>query len=600
MPLSRLVNRFVDAVVAFLDSPEQALLEVQVAQELEVQAAKLVDGTVIRCDSLVVPVAAEWSGVEDLCAAIAAEVEIAIAGATKELAEADEAQRFAWPVLGTSSRIPCEARLVEYLESFARAASTHINRIVVALAVTSTADDRPQVAAALASLVMSTGTRSLKWMSFCREPLLQRRSFVHRRRRACPPRHDDAVLALSDFCRDPTSRVMTLRGDERSLASLRQALPSLRQGRSTFPVAVENLSFVDERIYYTEASRSLTRQCLDLERRTSGGSHCQPLYDEAHMLVVRSDAEIYFTERCERLASAMLRDDGSLLVLLAPNRATPAHGLDASITALSEAAVSTRVRYIVADPRIAASYDEPPVWTTGVAQYAIAVDEIEAGMTDRLAAPDITKIEKLRYMTALSGMALAREDPQKAQDLSLDVLRLAQETDDPAEVTMAWYSLGNTLYQSAVFVGAEQAYSECVDRALDEKNDAMVAQAMAGLGHTYYMRKQFEAAIDCYETSAKLFGKLGVVHAEVYALTWVGEANGQLRRHAPAAAAFERALQALDRVDPALAREYSGQRAEVLMREANLFGKAGLTQQQRECATEARRLGAIDHIADHP
>jgi tetratricopeptide (TPR) repeat protein len=258
------------------------------------------------------------------------------------------------------------------------------------------------------------------------------------------------------------------------------------------------------------------------------------------------------------------------------------------------------VRYVVADPRIAASYDEPPVWTTGVVEYAIAVDEVEAGMKDRLAAPDTPAVEKLRYMTALSGMALAREDPQTAQDLSLGALQLAQKTGDPAEVTMAWYSLGNTLYQSAVFVGAEQAYTECVDRALDEKNDPMVAQAMAGLGHSFYMREQFEAAIDCYETSAKLFEKLAVPHGQAYAMTWAGEANAHMRRHALAAEAFDRALGALDRVDPALAREYSGQRAEVLMRKANLFGKAGLTQQQRECAAQARRLGAIDHLADHP
>lgn len=363
---------------------------------------------------------------------------------------------------------------------------------------------------------------------------------------------------------------------------------------------IEGITYLDPRFYFTEASRSLTRQCHELEARTTGGAHVRPLYDEVHALVLHNHAELHFAELCERVAASMLADDCSLLVVLAPDRSQPVVGLDESVLTLARSATSTRVRYIIDDPRLSPSFGRSQAWQTRAATYAISVDAIEQGMRERLEAPDCSLVEKLRYLTALAGAALTRDDPETAQALSLHALELSSQADDPREVTVAWYALGNTLYQSGAFVDAEQAYAECVDRALDEGNDGMTAQGMTGLANTFFMRQGWTQAIDCYETAAKLFDKLGQVHGHAHALTWSAEANVRLGNYQAAVQHFDRALAIIDGVNPALVREYSGHKAELLMRKSRLYANAGMRLEQAQLEAEARRLGAIEHLADHP
>ncbi|MFO7564982.1 MAG: hypothetical protein R6X02_20220 [Enhygromyxa sp.] len=586
---------------SFLTSEDEALLEVLVSEELEPQAARLVDGVANERGDLVIPVMVEWTSAEALSQAIIVEVQGAIEAAAAALAKVQEVPRFSWPTLSASPRVPIHVKAVELAESLARASSNHIDRVVVAMAISGPESKRPEIAAAVWALVQSTGTPDLKWMLFGRAALLGEREVPHRRHQPCPTEPSAASRAFADFCQDPSARVLSVGGPASSGGWLRHLTAPDRLGTSRMlAVHIEGITYLEHRFYFTEVSRSLTHQCRELEATTTGGNHVGPLYDEVHALTLHNNAELHFAELCERLAASMLVDDCGLLVVLAPDRTQPILGLEESVLTLARSATSSRVRYVIDDPRLSPSFGRSQAWGIRTAEYAISVQEIEQGMRERLEARDCSVVEKLRYLTALAGAALARDDPETAQALSLEALELSKQADDPREVTVAWYGLGNTLHQSGTFAAAEQAYAECVDRALDEGDDNMTAQGMLGLANTFFMRQGWAQAIDCYETAAKLLDKLGQVHGHAYALMWSAEAHVLLGRYQEALQRFDRALAAIDGVNPALAREYSGQRAELLMRKAKLYARAGMTVEQSQLEIEARRLGASEHLIDHP
>lgn len=597
MPLSRPVQRFTDAVSSFLVSEDAALLEVLVSDELEPQAARLADSVAVERGDLIVSVMVEWTSADALYQAIIGELQQAIEAAAGALAAVDELPRFPWPEPSTSPRVPLGIHTVELAESFARASSNHVGRVVVAMAISGPESVRPQIAVAMHALVQSTGTPNLKWMLFGRTALLGERSVVCRRRLTGATERVAGRNVLTEFCQDAAARVLTLGSTSGWLREL--TLPRRIGSSQLLAVRIEGIAYLDSRFYFTEAGRSLTQQCRELEAKTTGADHACPLYDEAHAPVLHDDAETHFAELCERIAVAMLADEASLLVVLAPDHSRAAPGLEQSALALGRAATSTRVRYVIEDPRLH-SFTGSPAWRTQVAEYAIAIDEVEQGMRDRLEAPDCPVVEKLRYLTALASAALARDDPEAAQALSLQALELSSQANDRREITVAWYGLGNTLYQSGTFAHAEQAYAECVDRAVDERNDGMTAQGMTGLANTFFTRKDWSKAIHCYEISAKLFAKLGQAHGYAYALAWSAEAHMHMGGYQAALERFDRALAALDGVNPALAPEYSGQKAELLLRKSRLFGAAGMKADQAKLVSEAQLHGAIEHLADHP
>jgi tetratricopeptide (TPR) repeat protein len=232
--------------------------------------------------------------------------------------------------------------------------------------------------------------------------------------------------------------------------------------------------------------------------------------------------------------------------------------------------------------------------------YVVGPEQIEQGLRARLEAPDCSLTERLRYTSALASMALAKDDPETALQHAVATLDLAGQADAPQETTSAWYGLGNTLYQCGAFQPAEQAYAECVDRALDEGSVALAAQGMAGLGHTHFMRRQSDRAIDAYTTAGALWNKLGLTHGEVYALTWHAEARAQKGELPQALAQLERAQALCAAVHPSQADAYQGMKAELLQRKAAIHGQAKQRQQEKECRAEAEKLGASAPASDHP
>jgi tetratricopeptide (TPR) repeat protein len=332
----------------------------------------------------------------------------------------------------------------------------------------------------------------------------------------------------------------------------------------------------------------------------TGGKHVVPLDEEAHELVGHVEAEVHFAEFCERLTKAMMKGRGGLLIILVPSEATPVEGLAESVEVLARSAASTRVRYLIVDSRLPVTFDQSDAWRVTRLAFVMGPEDIEQGVRERLAAPDCSTVERLRYTSALAAIAMAKDDPEAAVQHSVAALELARLESSPKETTNALYGLGNTLYQCAAFEDAEPVYAECVDRALDEGSDALAAQGMAGLGHTYFMRQNSALAIDAYTTARALWRKLGLRHGEAYALTWLAEARAQAGDHPTAIAELDEALALCRAADPSQADAYRGTTVELLQRKAAIHAKANQADQERQCRAEAEKLDAIAPVSDHP
>lgn len=160
------------------------------------------------------PVMIEWTDAEALHRAIITELQTAIQAAAAALAELEELPRFSWPRPSTALHVPMVVRVVELAESFARASSNHVNRVVVALAISGPESARPHMAQAVYTMVQSTGTPDLKWMLFGRVAALGERIVRHRRQQPCPTDRVAASETFAEFCQDASARVLTVKGTQ--------------------------------------------------------------------------------------------------------------------------------------------------------------------------------------------------------------------------------------------------------------------------------------------------------------------------------------------------------------------------------------------------
>lgn len=601
MPLSKVVNEFMQAVRTFLADERSALLELDVHAEHERHAARLLDAVAAEQDDLIIPLEHTWTGPAELCAALVAELSDAAERAREAFGE-DEQPRFAFPTRPAASgpALP-EVELIELADSLHRSLSNHVRCMVFVLALRFDPSQAEECAEVVRQLIELTGTPDIKWVLFASGGLVAEQT-LRRQRRAPHPFDESAPGAgLVALVRASAERVHTLRRERAALRLIeRESERHVIAGTSFIAVVVSDISYGNRMFFWTEAARALSRQCAEIERSSSGGKHVAPLCEEARQLVGHEQAEAHFAEFCERLTKAMVRARGGLLVILAPSEETPVAGLAESIEILARSAASLRVRYLIIDERLPAHVDEPQVWRVSRCAFALGPEHIEEGVRERLAAPDCSPVERLRYTSALAAIAMAKDEPEAAVQHATNALELAALTGSAQETTSALYGMGNTLYQCAAFDQAASAYAECVDRALDEGNPALAAHGMAGLGHTYFMREQRQPALEAYTTARFLWRKLGLRHGEAYALTWLGEAHGRAGDHSKAIEHLDEALALCRGVEPSQAEAYQGTVVELLQRKAAVHAKANQADLERECRTEAERLGASAPVSEHP
>ncbi|MCH9688464.1 MAG: hypothetical protein K0V04_43945, partial [Deltaproteobacteria bacterium] len=445
MPLTRFMHDKLARLRALLADPEVLAIELHTRPEVKVMATKLLvaaseDGDEI---DLVLGVTATFDDAHGLCAAIAS----AAAEEVEEAQEAlqDEQTAFVLPYgVSDDEGTGIEVRLVEYLEAIARAYGNHVRQWVVALDVAAPADLEPAWRACLGRLLAATSHGRLTWVTF--EP-----DQTHEGTRPLAPQRWHAMsrptgssldAAVDRLLTDPRRRMLTVSGCGTTAPAVGQRIRRLPcpAVRTTVTIVVPPLPFLSPLYHWVEARRHVARQCHALEQRTTGGRHTGPLLEEAEAFSAYRDAEAGFAELCARLAVAMLRDRGRLVIVIdAPTEGRPGD-IEASWRRLASAAVSTRVKFVVLGTSSMAPVEPAPARIEPFV-FDLGAEQIEKGLTERLAEPDLPPLERLRYTSAAAGWALAKGDPEIAVARSVDALQQSRAMDDPREEVVAQYGL---------------------------------------------------------------------------------------------------------------------------------------------------------------
>ncbi len=604
MPLTRFINGKLDRLRELLADPQVVAIDLGARPEVKVMATKLLVAAADGDDDvdLLVGVTATFQDADTLCAEIAHT-------AAEEVGHAQEAldgeqTAFVVPRAVNEDRgVGIEVRLVEYLEGISRAYANHTRQWVVALDVTVPAEHEAAWAHCLTQLLTSTGPGRIKWVIFNDEtPALGAQVLPRWRWQALPrPSGGQLDAALRELVTDPRRRLLTVDGRRMAATSVAERLrrQPCASVRTAVAVVVPPLPFVSPLYHWVEAGRAVARRCHALEQQATGGPHTRPLLDEAEELAAYHDAETAFVDLCARLAAAMLRERGQLVVIIsAPTDGDPQQ-LQASLARLAAATICTRVEMVVLLPDALPAVEPAP---PRVEPFVFDLDaqQIEKGLAQRLEADDLSDLERLRYTSAAAGWALAKGEPDQAMLRSLDALEQSRRMDDPREQVVAWYGLGNTLYQCMTYADAADAYTTCVEQALDVGHSLMAAQGLMGLGNTWLMRDDPSQAAECYDSAQALFAKLGLPHFEAHALTWRAEATLQLGERGPAREYFDRAIAACDGMDPMYASTTASTKADVLQRMARMYRDAGLHAQAQDHQREADALGATAAPCHHP
>jgi tetratricopeptide (TPR) repeat protein len=351
--------------------------------------------------------------------------------------------------------------------------------------------------------------------------------------------------------------------------------------------------------YYGRALRQVVHSCQQLAaRRGLPADRFAPFVADVEFPHVQPAAEAFFVARLERLVEDCFPNETLLVVLLTPEVGDGAHELEAlneSIVRLSRAAVTPRVKFVVA----AHPLDVPaPREELCVATSDVRVDAsvIEHGIRERLRMPEVPLIERLRLTMALSSFTLARDEPEVALPLGLEAFQLAQETGSAEEVLLTRYALAGHLYRCGALDQASEAYADVLASAIDRDNRVLAAQALVGLGHCQFMLRQYDRAIHSYGVARTYFAKLGQHVSEAYAITWRAESLAHMNDLTQAEHDFHEALLACGRAGQGA----ESSRADILLRLGELYQRQRRTSEAHRYTEAARASGAVAPPSHEP
>lgn len=606
MPLTAFVNEQLRGLRAFCDDPERVLLDLRVDPEMVHPVSRLVaslqdeeeaEDLLVACSAPFAGPEAFYSALEEALREELAEAAAVMAEDGVELALPDGMD----PEL-TAPGLTVEHRFAAFCEEVVRELRGLLRNLVLVINLERVAEPE-QCRGSLARLLAATGCGRLKYIVLSdrqQAPLAGLEPAAERGIWAEPGADEALSPLLERLLAEPACRYLELGGGgtagDRAAEALEQ--PGLKAGHRYLALEAR-LAFIAAPPFYRRAAELIVEQCQRLEQNVTGGSGAAGLLPQVRQPVAREDAEWAFVELCDRLAGASLSAGAVLVVRLEP-RGDPRNRLvTESLERLRRACVSPRVKLVVSWPRPGgppAEQRAPVVSQT----FDLGADRIHQGLEERLQDPELGATERLRYTMALSAHALANGEPERGIALADEAVVMAHESGDPREEPPALLGLGNALYQCEAFEQAAAHYSRCVELALDQEQQALAAQAMANLGHTFLVRQDEAQAIQCYQVAATFQQKLGNPLARAYDLTWLGEAKRRQEDLDGAQEALEQAV--------AICRGYGEQfpdlaaysEADALQRLAMVHEQKGEQQEQRQCLERAAELGATAPPPDTP
>lgn len=600
MPLSRFVNEQLARFEDFLSDPDALLLEVRSLPEQRVLVTKLLLGIAQRADALFGGVDLESSEAATTCAAMEA--------ALLDLAEQAQAVfdedgcAFAGPRPDPTLTDEPETRVAVLGERLAREVQPVLDGVVLVLGVHFEGDVSP-LATTLVRIAtaLESGRFKIVLIADRDRPVLASLA-LPRPRRAVPTSAElGEVASLVDrLSKNPLARVLVCDVDSARQASFAEAMTRAAAGRLP-AVHVHGVRFWSPVHFYGRCLEQIVPWCERAVARAGNAASLKELRARVEHPLGSDDAEILFMRTLEEVVEAWQGDGGRLLVVLTPDLSAPDLRVDeldellGSIERLNRAAVTPRIRVVIAGPGLSA---ERHSRTPQIRIHDVVVDGpvIQSGIEERLRETDLPVTERLRLTSALSSCEIATGDPERGLELGLEALALAQRTESPEEVAIAHFALGSGLYQCMALAEAASAYTSCLEIALDRGNLPLAAQALTGIGNCRFVCGDDDAAIEAYTVARTYFSRSGNAVGQAYVVTWLGEAYARKGDLARAEGLFGYALRLYDRAGDGA--EHG--KAEVLQRLARVQERLGRHDAAAQSVAKARATGACAPVADQP
>jgi tetratricopeptide (TPR) repeat protein len=312
--------------------------------------------------------------------------------------------------------------------------------------------------------------------------------------------------------------------------------------------------------------------------------------------------EAAFASFAEAMAQRWLPKGGSLVMVFAPRPGRlSAASLRETLSKLRASAASPRVRYLILDAGFGFLGGALVREARQVASLSFSVDasDIEGELQAAADGTTQTPPERVRSIIALSALNTSRKRYVEAVTLAAQALPLAAEV-GPAEESLAWLSMGNTIYQMEEYETARNAYVNSVNLALDHGLDVLAASALTQLGHAHFCEGDYEAAIECYRTAQLYQARLGNLFGACHALLWLGEAHRARKEFKEAQEALQIALGAYASLGAPYADAAKEGKIEAEQRLARVYRESKQAREADAAEVRARELGGRGLITDKP
>jgi hypothetical protein len=584
---------------AFLDDPRRNVFFLRSHADLELLSARVLakwtDGAE-EPEELSFPV----SGTFETAAAFYREGEQTLSEVLSPLAErfAEDGVELSLPrgVAWDRERPACspEVLFAEYLEGVQRALSSWFRKTIFVFRFDAVLD-REAAAASLAALsgaVVHPGVKIVVLDDLVAPVFASVRGLRHRYEvgeyRALL---SDLPRFVGGFLDDATARVRVVAASRSSAAQLADALTPLERPLGYRVVRIK--AELHERMQFCNDL------FLSLKHHTTQLTDALP--DSLYDLRAIEEPEASLTAAVEALLPDLCPGGEMLFVAARPRTVHDVAEWERFCHALSESAVSTRVRYLLF------AIDDVPVPRKPSERVESIVHELvldtaalEEGAARSLADPASPLEVKFGAATLLGNFAVAHGDFEKGVRLLAEALRLSEESAKPETQVSAWWSLGNALQRAERYDLARNAYSESVSLALDGDNDVSAGHGIMGVGHTLFLEGNYREAVQTYNVARRTWANRGLVFFECQALTWMGEACAQFGDLGQAEKYFRSAYGRYQNLGEPFADGARAGMAEVLERLGGAYARGGRDADAEACRAQARALGSAGPFSSRP
>ncbi|MBK8233917.1 MAG: tetratricopeptide repeat protein [Deltaproteobacteria bacterium] len=196
------------------------------------------------------------------------------------------------------------------------------------------------------------------------------------------------------------------------------------------------------------------------------------------------------------------------------------------VAGLVGACARIETKFIVLDVDGVAPFDDAPPVEQAWAQQSFSLETERTGelLAAVLARPDLAPDVRIGHMLMLANFEVGQGQHLQAAERAASAVELAEAHAVDSARSSSWWTLGYALQRAGNTGASRNAFTESCDAALQAANPTDAANALMGIGHTYYLEKQWSAAIATYEAAREQWLDAGQVFGECQALIWSAEA----------------------------------------------------------------------------